>query len=128
MDELAELQFGLAGLYITWQNYSRARELLLESAGAFQRKGGVRLAASYETLAYVEECSGRYQDAIKDLERAGKTWETLKPERLPELIRNMAHRAELLEMLRKKGEAGWLREKISHLAPLLEAGPAIPAA
>lgn len=119
LEELAELQFGLAGLYIKWQNYSRARELLMESAGTFRRTGGARLAVSYETLAHVEECSGRYPDAVRELERAGKAWEALKPERLPELIRNMEHRVELLEMLRKKGEAGWLREKISHLVPSL---------
>ena len=28
MIELAQMQFGMAGLYIRWQNYSRARELL----------------------------------------------------------------------------------------------------
>ena len=85
----------------------------------------MRLAVSYETLAAVEEWSGRYRDALKELERAGKVWETLTPERVPELIRNLEHRAELLEMLRKKGEAGWLREKISQLAPALETGHAV---
>ena len=128
LNELAEMQFGLAGLYIKWQNYGRARELLLESSGTFRRAGGVRLAVSHETLAHVEECSGRYPNALQELEKAGKAWETLKPDRLPELVRNLEHRAELLEMLRKKGEAGWLREKIAHLAPLLETGNPVPVA
>ena len=54
-DDLAELQFGLANLHINWQHYSRARELLYEACGTFRRKGGVRLAVTYETLAHVEE-------------------------------------------------------------------------
>jgi len=117
LDEMAQMQFGLANLYIRWQNYARARELLLESSGAFKRKGGVRLAVAHETLAHVDECSGRYLDAVKELERAGRVWDALRPERLPELIRNMEHRADILDMLRKKGEASWVREKISHLVP-----------
>ena len=125
LTELAQMQFGMAGLYIKWQNYSRARELLIEAIGGFRRKGGVPLAVGYETLAFVEEYSGRYVDAVKELERAAVAWEALKPERLPELIRNMEHRAELLEMLRKKNEASWIREKIALLtAPLKVEHPA----
>ena len=115
LDDIAELQFGMAGLYLNWQNYSRARELLLESVATFKRKGGVRLAVGYETLAYVEECSGRYTDAIKELQLAGKMWESLRPERLPELLRNLEHRADLLELLRRKGDAERLRERIAIL-------------
>jgi tetratricopeptide (TPR) repeat protein len=130
LDQLAEMQFGLANLYIKWQNYSRARELLMEAVGTFKRKAGVRLAVGYETLAYVEECSGRYVDAVRELERAGKAWDALRPERLPEWIRNLEHRADLLDMLRKKGEASWLREKIAQLSPALsvETGQPTPAA
>ena len=80
---LAELQFGMATLYVNWQNYSRARELLLECVATFKRKGGVRLAVGYETLGYVEECSGRYAEALGELQLAAKVWETLLPERLP---------------------------------------------
>lgn len=119
-DELAELQFGLANLHINWQHYSRARELLYEASGTFRRKGGVRLAVTYETLAHVEECSGRYNDAVKEFARAGKVWEEMRPERTPELIRNMERRAELLDQLRKKGEASYLREKIATLQQQLE--------
>jgi tetratricopeptide (TPR) repeat protein len=120
MDELAEMQFGLANLHINWQHYSRARELLYEAAGAFRRKGGVRLAVTYETLGHVEECSGRYNDAVKEFTLAGKVWEGMRPERTPELIRNMERRAELLDQLRKKGEASYLREKIGSLYQQLE--------
>ena len=117
MDDIAELQFGMAGLYINWQNYSRARELLLESVATFKRKGGARLAVGYETLAYVEECSGRYTDAVKELQLAAKVWESLRPERLPELLRNLEHRAALLDLLRRKGDAERLRERIAILTP-----------
>ncbi len=117
MDDLAEMQFGMAGLYINWQNYSRARELLHECVATFKRKGGVSLAVGYETLAYVEECSGRYTDAIKELQHAGKVWESLRQERLPELRRNLEHRADLLEQLRKKTDAQRLREQAARLSP-----------
>lgn len=120
MDDLAELQFGLANLHINWQHYSRARELLYEASGTFRRKGGVRLAVTYETLAHVEECSGRYNDAVKEFALAGKVWEGMRPERTPELIRNMERRAELLDQLRKRGEASYLREKIQIMHKQME--------
>ena len=94
MDELAELQMGMATLYVNWQNYSRARELLLECVGTFKRKGGVRLAVSYETLGYVDECSGRYAEAAAELQLAAKVGETLLPEGLQELLRCLEHRAD----------------------------------
>ena len=120
MDDIAELQFGMAGLYINWQNYSRARELLAECVATFKRKGGFRLAVGYETLAFVEECSGRYTDAILELQLAAKVWESLRPERLPELLRCLEHRADLLELLRRKNEAERVRERIANLVPPLE--------
>jgi tetratricopeptide (TPR) repeat protein len=114
-DDEANLQFGMANLYVNWQNYSRARELLLECVGTFRRKGGVRLAVGYETLAHVEECSGRYPEALRELQLASKVWETLRAERLPELLRCLGHRAELLDLLRRKGEAERVREQIANL-------------
>ena len=72
----------------------------------------MRLAVTYETLGHVEECSGRFNDAVTEFALAGKVWEGMRPERTPELIRNMERRAELLDQLRKKGEASYLREKI----------------
>jgi tetratricopeptide (TPR) repeat protein len=119
IDELAELQMGMATLYVNWQNYSRARELLLECVATFRRTGGARLAVGYETLGYVEECSGRYAEASRELQLAAKVWETLLPERLAELLRCLEHRADLLELLRRKGDAERLRERIAILTPQL---------
>ncbi len=115
LEDLAEMQFGVAGVYIGWSNYARARELLFESIGTFKRKKGARLAVAQETLAYVEEYSGRYLEAIAELARAGKAWEGCGAERTLELAANMEHRAELLDQIRKKGEASWLREKAAEL-------------
>lgn len=115
LDELAEMQFGLAGMYIGWSNYARARELLSEAVGTFKRTKGVRLAVTYETLAHAEECSGRYPEAIAELARAAKIWELCGDERRHELAENMEHRAELLDLLRKRSEAGWLRERAAEL-------------
>jgi tetratricopeptide (TPR) repeat protein len=120
IDELAELQMGMATLYLNWQNYSRARELLLECVATFRRKGGVRLAVGCETLGYVDECSGRYAEASGELQLAAKVWETLLPERLPELLRCLEHRADLLDLLRRKGDAAALRERIATLTPQLD--------
>jgi len=117
IDDLAELQMGMATLYVKWQNYSRARELLLECVATFRRKGGARLAVGYETLGYVEECSGRYAESVGELQLAAKVWETLLPERLAELLRCLEHRADLLELLRRKGDAARLRERIASLMP-----------
>ncbi|HML16718.1 MAG TPA: tetratricopeptide repeat protein [Bryobacteraceae bacterium] len=115
LDDLAEMQFGMAGIYIGWSNYARARELLAEAVGTFKRKKDVRLAVTYETIAHVEECSGRYQEAVSELGRAAKVWELLGDARRHELIENMEHRAELLDQIRRKGEAAWLRTRIAEL-------------
>ena len=115
LDELAEMQFGLAGIYIGWSNYARARELLSESIGTFKRRKDVRLAVAYETIGHVEECSGRYPEALAELAQATKIWELLGGERRRELLENLEHRAELLDQLRRKGEASWLRDRISLL-------------
>ncbi len=115
-NELAEMQFGLANIYIGWLNYARARELLAEAVGTFKGKKDDRLAVTYETIAHVEECSGRYPEAVQELARAGKVWEACGQSRVPQLIENLEKRAELLDQLRKKGEAAWLRERIAELA------------
>jgi hypothetical protein len=122
MEELADMQFGLAGMYIQWSNYARARELLAEAIGTFRRKKGARLAIAYETAAHVNECSGRYLEAIAELARAGKVWESCGAERVRELTDNLEHRAELLDLLRKRGEAEWLREKAAELTAAAASG------
>ena len=115
LDELAEMQFSLAGLYIGWGNYPRARELLQQAAATFRRKSGPRLAVAYETLAQVEEYSGRFHDAVRELDRAGKVWEKCA-NRTAELAANLEYRAELLDQLRRKREAAWLRERAASLS------------
>ena len=43
VEEVAEMQYSLACLHIGWGNFSRARELLMECIGAFERAGGARI-------------------------------------------------------------------------------------
>ncbi len=120
-EELAGMQFSLASLYIGWGNYPRSRELLAECIGIFKRKAGPRLAVAYETLGQVEELSGRFHDAIRELDRAGKVWEKC-PGRTAELAANLEYRAELLLQLRRKREATWLREQAATLVSRVAAG------
>jgi len=115
MDEVGEMQFSLASLYMGWGTYPRARELLLECIGAFKRKAGPRLAVAYEMLAQVEELSGRFHDAVRELDRAGEVWEKCG-NRNVELAANFEYRAELLDQLRRKREAAWLRERAATLS------------
>jgi tetratricopeptide (TPR) repeat protein len=115
LEELAEMQFGLAGIYISWSNYARSRELLAEAIGTFKRKKDTRLAVAYETMAHIEECSGRYLEAIAELARATKIWELCGEDLQPQLIENLEHRAELLDLMRRKSESSWLRERIAQL-------------
>jgi tetratricopeptide (TPR) repeat protein len=117
IEEVALMQYSLANLYTGWGNLGRARELLTECVGVFRRDGGPRAAVAYEMLAQVEERSGRFHGAVKELEQAAKVWEKCGPARQPEVIRNLNYRADILDQLRKSKEAGWLRET----AMLLEA-------
>jgi tetratricopeptide (TPR) repeat protein len=110
-EELAEMQFALACLYVNWGNHCRAREFVAVSIGTFKRKKGARLAIAYELAAHIEEYSGRYRDALAELERASKVWEICGPERAEELAVNMEYRADLLDQLKRKDSANWLREK-----------------
>jgi tetratricopeptide (TPR) repeat protein len=113
--ELAELQFGLAGIYIGWSNYARARELLTDAIGTFEARNDARLAIAHETIAHVEECTGRYPEAVAELAVAGKIWEQCGEDHVLQLVENMEHRAELLDQLRKKGEAHSLRVRVAQL-------------
>jgi tetratricopeptide (TPR) repeat protein len=111
--ELAAMQFSLANLYVGWGKLARARELLSDCLGAFRREGGAKLAVVHELLAQIEERTGRFHSAVKELEAAGRAWE--KAGRTPELIRNLNYRAELLDQLRKPGEAEYLRQRVAAL-------------
>jgi tetratricopeptide (TPR) repeat protein len=115
LDDIAEMQAGMARVFMKWRHYSRARELLMEACGTFKRTRGARLAATYETLAEVEENTGHYRDAIRELSQAGKVWESVQSEHTAELIRNMEHRAELFDQLHLEKEAEFLREKVAAL-------------
>src|SRR5260370_35831953 len=96
-----------------WRRDSRGRELLMEAVGTFRRKGGIRLALGYETLAQIEEEAGHYHDALRELGRAGKVWESIQAGHPIELIQNLEHRAYLHQQLRQDNEAAFLREKVA---------------
>ena len=110
-DELAELQFDVAAMYVEWEHYAGARELLAMCLGTFKRKKGPRLAVALELAAHIEEISGRYLSAIAELERAAKIWQSCGPEKAEELAINLEYRAGLLDQLKRKDSANWLREK-----------------
>jgi tetratricopeptide (TPR) repeat protein len=120
-DEVAEMQFTVATLYVEWEHYAGARELLAMCLGTFKRKKGPRLAVAYELAANIEEISGRYLSALAELERAAKIWQACGVERLEELANNLEYRANLLEELHRHDSAEWLREK----AAAARAGQAI---
>lgn len=115
LDAVAAAQWELAQRYLGWRRYSRARELLMEAVGMFKRTGGPRLAGGYEALARLEEETGHYNEALRELARAAKVWESLKSDCAADLIRNMEHRAFLFEQLRQNREAAYLREQVSAL-------------
>ena len=115
LDVIAEMQATLGHRYISWRRYSRARELLMEAVGTLRRKGGARLALGYETLAQIEEEAGHYHDALRELSRAGKVWESLQAEHPAELIQNLEHRAFLFQQLRQDREAVFLRDRAAAL-------------
>ena len=120
VEEIAEMQYSLACLQIGWGHYSRARELLMESIGVFQRRGGSRLAIAYESLAHVEEREGRVSFALDELEKATKVWEKCDPPQLEDLARNLELRAELSEQLRLRVDANHLRKRARHMLAAVE--------
>jgi tetratricopeptide (TPR) repeat protein len=123
IEEVAVMQYSLANLHTGWGNLPRARELMTECIAAFRRDGGPRLAVAHELLAQIEERSGRFHGALKELESAAKVWEKCNPVRQLEVIRNLHYRADILDQLRKFKEATWLRE----MATTMEAESAIHA-
>src|SRR5260370_36448338 len=111
LEGLADDQMILAGMYGDWGNPCRARELLREAIHIFKRKKGRRLAVAYEALAHVEEHSGRAADAVSELALAAKIWESMGAEHVPDVIANLDHRVELLELIHNLPQAAWLREQ-----------------
>ena len=116
-DEIADMQASLAHRYIEWRHFARARELLMEAVGMFKRTGGRKLALGYESLAMLEEEAGLYHDAIRELGRAGKVWESVRADCPEELIQNLEHRAFLYTQLRQDKEARYLRDQIAAITP-----------
>ncbi len=115
LDGIAETQWELAHRYLGWGNVSRARELLLEAVATFERTGGVRLATGYETLAQLEEDNGCYQEALRLGKRAGRVWESLQPEHMPELKANLERQVLLFDLLGQPQEAAFLRGQLTAL-------------
>ena len=126
VEEVALMQYSLANLYSGWGNLGRARELLTDCVGVFRHDGGPRAAVAHELLAQVEERSGRFHGAVKELEQAAKVWEKCGPSRHTEMVRNLNYRADILDQLRKSKEASWLRESASMLEAEMS-GQAQPA-
>jgi len=116
LDTVAEAQWELAVRYMGWRRYSRARELLVEAVGTFKRTGGARLAAGYEALGQLEEDTGHYHEALRELARAAKVWESVKSEHVEDLMRNLKHRIFLFDLLRQNKEADFLRDQLSALS------------
>jgi hypothetical protein len=115
LDEIAEMQYGLAQRHIGWNNLTRARELLSECIGGFQRRGGPRLATALETLAQVECHSGHYSSAVHELERSAQAWERCGPAHIADLVRTLEQRAALLEQMHRERDAQWIRERVAQL-------------
>jgi tetratricopeptide (TPR) repeat protein len=115
VQEVALMQYSLANLHTGWGNLPRARELMMECIAAFSRDGGARLAVTHEMLAQIEQRSGRFHAALKELEQAGAVWEHCGPSNYAELIVNLNGRADILDQLRKTKEANFLRETAASL-------------
>ncbi len=124
LDEIAEMQYSLARLHAGWGNLTRARELLAECIGDFQRRGGPKYAAALETLAQVENTSGRFQCAAEELGNAVSAWEKCGPTHTADLVRTLDERAGLLERLNRPRDAGWLRDRIAELTGADKPAPA----
>jgi tetratricopeptide (TPR) repeat protein len=116
LETVAEAQWELATRYMGWRRYSRARELLMEAVATFKRTGGARLASGYEALGQLEEDTGHYHEALRELARAAKVWESVKSEHVEDLIRNLQHRMFLFDQLRQHKEADFLRDQLPALS------------
>jgi len=116
LEEIARWQMTLSELYMRWGNTARARELVMEAIGSFRRERGPRLAGAYEALASIEEARGQYPEALHELERAARVWETLPGQDYSNIARNLQCRAQLLDRMRLPRDAAFLREKLAALA------------
>ena len=88
----------------------------MEAVATFKRSGGARLAKGYEALGQLEEDTGHYHEALRELARAGAVWESVKSEHLEDLIANLKHRVFLFDLLRQPKEAAYLKDQLSALS------------
>jgi hypothetical protein len=70
MEHLADMQARVARIYLNWGQRGKARELLVQALPPLTRKPGRRLATALETMAELEELSGRLQEAARLREQA----------------------------------------------------------
>jgi tetratricopeptide (TPR) repeat protein len=70
LEQVAEMQVKVARLYLHWERYGPARELVTQAITRLERKQGRRLATALETLAQLEEASGRMKEAQQLRDRA----------------------------------------------------------
>jgi tetratricopeptide (TPR) repeat protein len=99
-EDLAEMQFALAGMYIDWGNLGRARELILLAIGYFRRAGGKRFANALEALAELEAACGNLDRAVKVMDQAIKAQETESPSSL-ELVNYRQRREAMAARLQR---------------------------
>lgn len=118
MEQAAELEHSLAGLHVSWGNLSRARELLTQALRAFRALNGPRLAVAHELLGQVEERSGRFHSAVRELEQAAQVWAKCGRTKQPQLLRCLEYEANLLDRMREPREAACVRERIAKLRSL----------
>lgn len=70
MEDLAEMQARAARMYMNWGEKGKARQLLAQALPQLARKPGPSLIAALETMALLEESSGRREEAQEYRERA----------------------------------------------------------
>ena len=68
--QTAELQAGLAALYVQASRAAAARELLIPAIATLEKNPDVRFASALDTMALVEESMGRIKEANSCRERA----------------------------------------------------------
>ena len=69
-EEMVDIQLRVAALYVQVGKLAQARELMLHVVGILDREKGPRLVRAMETLAAVEELSGRPEEARMWREKA----------------------------------------------------------
>jgi len=65
MEDMADMQARVARMYILWGELGKARQLMAQAIPALVGRPGKRLAEALETMALLEEASGRPQEAAQ---------------------------------------------------------------